>query len=69
METDIKEKVLTIEMNSSQVEVLLHFIIKKSREKLASTGTALFGSNIGTSSKNLVEFRAGKTEPRVQLRM
>ena len=27
---------------------------------MASTGTALFGSNVGTSSKNLVEFRAGK---------
>ncbi|XP_028406059.1 proteasomal ubiquitin receptor ADRM1-B-like [Dendronephthya gigantea] len=27
---------------------------------MASTGTALFGSNIGSSSKNLVEFRAGK---------
>ena len=28
--------------------------------KMASTGTALFGSNVGSSSKNLVEFRAGK---------
>ena len=27
---------------------------------MTSTGTALFGSNIGSSSKNLVEFRAGK---------
>lgn len=28
--------------------------------KMTSTGTALFGSNIGNTSKNLVEFRAGK---------
>ena len=28
--------------------------------KIASTCTALFGSNVGSSSKNLVEFRAGK---------
>lgn len=27
---------------------------------MTSTGTALFGSNIGNTSKNLVEFRAGK---------
>jgi hypothetical protein len=32
----------------------------KKVEKMTSTGTALFGSNIGSSSKNLVEFRAGK---------
>ena len=40
---------------------ITYFVEKKlSLVKMASTGTALFGSNIGTSSKNLVEFRAGK---------
>lgn len=64
------ETVISLQLKNDSVEVeeppffifivLFQKNLLKNLLKMTSTGTALFGSNIGSSSKNLVEFRAGK---------